>query len=221
LQRTATHVEGAISLGIWVATQRKNKGTMSTERRQRLDEIGFIWNALESGWEEGFAALMEFKAREGHCNVYKNHREGSFRLGQWVGIQRSNKDRISTERRHRLEEIGFVWDVLSGKRASAWEEGVASLKQFKAREGHCEVPPKHVEGIFRLGWWVNRQRNNKDAMSAERRQQLDEIGINWNPHEQSWEEGLLALRQFKAREGHCDVPLKHLEGAFKLGGWGQ
>ena len=39
---------------------------------------------------------------------------------------------------------------------SGWEEGFAALTTFKAREGHCRVPPLHVEGTFKLGQWVNR-----------------------------------------------------------------
>ena len=29
-------------------------------------------------------------------------------LGQWVGVQRTNKDKMPTERRQRLDKIGFV-----------------------------------------------------------------------------------------------------------------
>ena len=43
-------------------------------------------------WEEGFAALTTFKAREGHCRVPYLLVEGTVRLGQWVNIQRITKD---------------------------------------------------------------------------------------------------------------------------------
>ena len=59
----------------------QKKDIMSTERRQRLDAIGFVWDPLESAWEEGFAALTTFKAREGHCDVPALHIEGTFKLG--------------------------------------------------------------------------------------------------------------------------------------------
>jgi streptomycin 6-kinase len=39
------------------------------ERRQRLEEISFVWNTLSAAWEEGYAALKRFKEREGHCKV--------------------------------------------------------------------------------------------------------------------------------------------------------
>ena len=87
---------------------------MSAERRQRLDAIGFVWDQRGSGWEEGFAALTTFKAREGHCLVPQRHIEGTFKLGQWVGVQRQSRDTMSAERRRRLDAIGFVWRGKSG-----------------------------------------------------------------------------------------------------------
>jgi hypothetical protein len=70
-----------------------------------------------------------------------------------------------------LVEIGFVWDP----HESAWEEGFAALMTFKAREGHCRVPALHIEGTFKLGGWVRKQRLRSDIMSASRRQQLNAI----------------------------------------------
>ena len=78
------HVEGTHKLGVWVGTQRANKDTIPAERRQRLDAIGFVWDPLESVWEEGFAALEKFRVREGHCRVPALYVEGKFKLGRWV-----------------------------------------------------------------------------------------------------------------------------------------
>jgi len=36
-------------LGHWVARQRKGKETISVERKQRLDALGFIWDAQQAG----------------------------------------------------------------------------------------------------------------------------------------------------------------------------
>ena len=59
---------------------------------------------------------------------------------------------------------------------------LAALEKFKAREGHCRVPLRHVEGEYRLGRWVSHQRKLKSTMTAERRQRLDDIGFLWRVH---------------------------------------
>ncbi len=209
------HIEGTFKLGRWVEHQRTTKDTMPAERQQRLDAIGFVWDPLEGAWEEGFAALTTFKAREGHCNVLKLHIEGTFKLGQWGGVQRQRKDTMPVERKHRLDAIGFIWDTHENR----WEEGFAALTTFKAREGHCRVPRGFVEGTYKLGGWVTEQRQRRDTMFTERRQRLDAIGFIWDPHESAWEEGFAALTTFKAREDHCDVPVLHIESTIRLGQW--
>ena len=135
-----------------------------------------IVDRIGSSWDEWFGLLLRFKVREGHCRVPAPHVEETFKLGAWVKEQRTNKETMSTERRQRLNEIGFIWNVLE----SAWEEGVAALRQFKAREGHCRVSARHREGTFKLGSWVNEQRTNRNTIPAERRRRLDELGFIWD-----------------------------------------
>ena len=115
--------------------------------------------------------------REGHCRVPAAHKENGFRLGQWVSRQRQSKDAetLSEARRQQLDELGFVWNALD----AAWEEGFSYLKMYKEREGHCRVPAAHKENGFRLGQWVNTQRKNRETMSDNRRQRLDDLGFVW------------------------------------------
>ena len=47
------HIEVTFNLGVWVGTQRYNKDTMPVERKQRLDEIEFVWRAKKEIWEKG------------------------------------------------------------------------------------------------------------------------------------------------------------------------
>jgi hypothetical protein len=182
---------------------------MSAERRMRFREL------REHAWEKGFAALTKFKARKNHCLVPRDYVERDYKLGQWVSVQRYSRATISAERRRRLDAIGFVWDW----REYAWEEGFAVLTKFKAREGHCRVPSLHIEGRFKLGHWVAAQRRKKDTISSERRKQLEKIEFMWNAFKSRWEEAFSALATFKAREGHCRLPLEHIEGTFRLGRW--
>ena len=148
---------------------------MSAERKQRLDDIDFVWDALDDLWEDGFAELLQFKERNGHCRVTQRGQINGFQLGHWVGTQRRNKDTMLPERKKRLDEIGFIWDVLT----EAWEEGFSALLQFKKIKGHCRVVQSCKQDGFNLGIWVATQRSTEDTMLPERKKRLDEIGFIW------------------------------------------
>ena len=105
----------------------------------------------------------------------RKHRLKGDRLAQWVSNQRKDKDKMSPERRQRLDALGFVWAVPTPQ----WEEGFRTLQSFHQREGHCLVPRRHCEQGYRLGQWVSKQRQFKDTMPPERRQRLDALGFVW------------------------------------------
>jgi Helicase associated domain len=106
-------------------------------------------------------------------------------------------------------------------RTLRWERGLAALRNFRAREGHCYPSRNHVEGGFNLGQWVSVQRYyyRKDLLPKERKQRLDKIGFVWDWRDDLWEQNFAALLKFKRREGHCCVPTFHREGDLRLGWW--
>ena len=91
--------------------QRSNRDQMPTDRRHRLEALGFIWDLWADAWEEGFSKLKAFKAREGHWRVAALYVLDGFKLGSWVNKQRTNKAHMSADRRLRLDALGFVWDT--------------------------------------------------------------------------------------------------------------
>jgi hypothetical protein len=105
------HVEGKFKLGSWVVTQRTRKHDLSVARKRRLDRIGFVWDWRDFAWERGFTALLKFNRREGHCRVNGLYREGEYKLGSWVAVQRRKKNVMSPKRRALLNKIGFEWKV--------------------------------------------------------------------------------------------------------------
>jgi hypothetical protein len=213
------HDEGQFKLGAWVAEQRTNyrKDNLSVDRKRRLDDLGFVWNTHANAWQEGFAALTAFIAREGHCSPPQRYKEEKFSLGRWVHTQRRERisNRLSAERQLQLDKIGFVWNPLE----EAWEEGFTLLRSFKEREGHCDPSPRLEENGFKLGQWVRNQRAERWSMPDERRRRLDEIGFVWTLNEDAWQQGFAALSAFKNREGHCSVPNSHIENGYPLGRW--
>jgi hypothetical protein len=173
-----SHVEKTFSLGKWTTRQRTKRDILPDERQKQLDELGFVWDAREAAWEEGFSYLQLYQKKQGHCRVPKTYEENGYRLGQWAGIQRQSKDALSKERHQRLDDLGFTWD----HRDAQWQEGFSHLKAYKEREGHCRVPGSHIENGFRLGVWVDTQRQSrrKGRISQERAQRLNGIGFVWN-----------------------------------------
>ena len=205
-------------LGAWVSNLRTNKNS-TLEQIERLNALGFVWEVLNTQWDTGFNYLDLFHKREGHCKVPNKHKEGDFNLGRWVVKQRADKEKLSSDRRSRLDSLKFRWDIAQEQ----WEIGMDYLIRFYKREGHCRVPAKFKEDQYRLGRWVSRQRankaNNSNVLSPKQIEQLDTIGFIWDPHESNWQEGLSYLITFSNREGHINVPARFKEGDFNLGNW--
>ena len=207
--------EFGLDLGRWVNRQRSTKEGLTPDQIKRLDNLGFSWDPRAEQWEEGFAALQKFRKREGHCRVPTGSQEFGLNLGSWVGTQRSQKKRLTPDQIKRLDSLGFSWDPI----AEQWEEGFAALQKFHRREGHCRVPQRSHEFGLNLGSWVNRQRSTKEDLTPDKIKRLDNLGFNWDPIAEQWEEGFAALQKFHKREGHCRVPQRSHEFGLDLGRW--
>jgi superfamily II DNA or RNA helicase len=217
------HFESEHALGIWVQHQRAEQKTMATDRLARLNDLGFIWDVSEHQWEIGFNALLKFIDREGNSLVPAKHFEGEYPLGQWVTSQRKDikKVKISSEHMKRLSSVGFLHSIISEHSNYLWANGLSMLEQFFKREGHCNIPAKHVENDFLLGRWVSmlRKKYIKGLIQAEQLEKLSLFGFVWDPLGDLWEKGFQCLVEFKLREGHCFVHTRHKEGEFNLGQW--
>jgi hypothetical protein len=193
---------------------------MVAERKARLDGLGFIWDPFTDQWEEGFQHLQAFVNEQGDCRVPATHvAADGYRLGQWVQVRRIQEGRASTERKARLDALGFVWDVL----ADQWEEGFQHLQAFVNEQGDCRVPFTHLSADgYRLGAWVNKLRQKQNGMPAERKARLDALGFIWDPHLAQWDEGFKQLQTYVSEHEHCRVPYGHVTAdGYRLGQWVQ
>ncbi|MFG2305292.1 zinc-ribbon domain-containing protein [Actinacidiphila glaucinigra] len=99
-------------------------------------------------------------------------------------------------------------------------DGLQALEAFAAREGHALPASEHVEGDFRLGKWVMRQRRlyRDGKLSRPEQQMLERRPTwSWDWREHCWGRFLTALTSFADREGHLQVPQIHREGDYPLG----
>ena len=218
----ARHVDDGTQLGSWVNIQRAlyRAGSLSASRATRLEALpGWSWDPFADQWEDNFALLEAFVAREGHARVPTDHVEDGTQLGKWVIKQRTTHKaaRMAASRAALLDALpGWSW----GARGDQWEANFALLEVFVAREGHARVPIDHVENGVRLGQWLSNQRARKGRHSKSRVARLDAFpGWSWGARADQWDNHFAALEAFVAREGHARVPVDHIEGDAQIGKW--
>ena len=208
-------------LSTWVSVQRKtfNKGDLNYSRVRRLGDIGFVLDPLGAVWEKKFLELKAFGSKYGHCNASRYHENylENPQLVIWVSTQRAlyKKGNMMVERVHRLEEIGFVWDVT----VANWENWFSELKAYKDKYGDCNVPQSYKENP-RLGSWVSGQRINykNDMLGIDHERRLEEIGFIWDYKDASWKGKYLELIAYKELYGNCNVPNGYKEN-LQLAMW--
>lgn len=201
-------------LGEWVGTQRSinNIGELPSEKKLKLDEIGFLWEVWDTKWDANFDELLSYKAEHGDVDVPIKWHSG---LGSWASIQRRSekKGQLSLERKSRLDEIGFEWDKLE----SLWEKRYNELLAYNTEHGNVDIPQKHPSG---LGSWLSQQKlyANSGELPAKRFEKLSSISnifVNKKP-KADWDDRFNELVVYKTEHGNLDVPRSWPTG---LGTW--
>jgi hypothetical protein len=111
-------------------------------------------------------------------------------LGAWVQTQRHGWGQLQPAQAWMLEHMLHLSPAEPDERppaprtqADKWAANLAAARQFYAREGHFQVPRKHVEEVdgvpHRLGQFADNARRRADKLSADRRAELDALGMRW------------------------------------------
>ena len=163
-------------------------------------------NALQEQDEDLIAIIRELQEAKGRGELFKPKRlaDKIEIIGPTVDLSQL-RDNIFAEIAH---AIGTTWDEMFGK-----------LSLFRDTHQHCRVPHNYADK--KLAKWVSHQRRftRDGTLSVARKERLENIGFEFAPHEKGWQEGLLRLKAYKQRMGHCRVPLDHNEAGFQLGSW--
>ena len=97
-------MQDGFKLGLWQTVQRRayKKGVMPTERIERLEAAGIVWDPHELAWEEGFKHFSAFEEDVyGKRNVPTGFRtEGGYNLGLWLENQRQARKKV----RHKIKQ---------------------------------------------------------------------------------------------------------------------
>ena len=99
----------------WVSRQRDSykKNNISKERIDKLTLAGFVWNGLETSWDQLFQNYKTFKEKHNREPREKSKDASEKCLAKWVGTQRKSYSagKISKERIDKLNFIGFQWTM--------------------------------------------------------------------------------------------------------------
>jgi superfamily II DNA or RNA helicase len=205
-------------LGAWVVAQRvaRNEGRLSADKIALLDSLAFNWKPRPLDWESMFERLRSYKERYGNCDV-PQHWADDPDLGIWVSRQRVflRTGKLKDDRRHKLEAIGFQWNI-----NSSWSDSYTELQRYTRENGHCRIDRKHRP---KLAAWATEQRYFREAgqLSPDKIQLLNDIGFPWEKQTRgwgAWEKRFEELLQYKRQFGHCNVP-SNWPANQKLGNW--
>lgn len=222
--------EANLALGSWVQTQRRVRqgscaGVLTEERVAKLDAIGMIWQSpQETGWENAYAHAKAYREEHGDLNVPARYIcVDGFRLGSWICNRRADyakarkRSGLTKEQIRRLNELGMIWNRVD----FGFERGYALAARYAAAYGHLRVPAGYVDGDgFKLGAWLNNQRSKRDALSAERRERLEHLGLCWeNRHEEQWERAYQEAVRYHSLHKDLQIPLTYESDGIRLGRW--
>ncbi|GAA2347704.1 helicase associated domain-containing protein [Streptomyces kunmingensis] len=127
-------------------------------------------------------------------------------LGRWVQAQRHDFDQLQLAQQWLLGVLDIDASAPSEERPvkrtqdHKWALNLTAARQFHAREGHLNIPRKHVEAVpvelagpavtgrdstpedtvlVDLGMWTANVRRRADKLTDQRRGELDRLGMRW------------------------------------------
>lgn len=128
--------------------------------------------------------------------------------------------------------MDYFMDAISGFRAiegrliGSWDLYIKSLKQYKEREGDCDVPARHIEIVDKnklaLGNWCQKMRQvSKEKgtwiFTIDMETQLNQLGFVWDVLKYRFENNIKAISDYYKKYGKYPSNKSEDAGVKKLG----
>ena len=203
--------EDNLKLGKWVETQRyeftKLQRALATTTAAKQDQTQVLLNSDDGDNSKASDDIDNTAFRDNFAKAVATSAKST------AGSPRPHNPRLTEDRLHRLESIGFQWKVKNKMKRfydKQWDNMFEKLNAFKMDKGHCMVPKRYPVDI-KLGTWVHTQRiqyrkltagTKKEALTEEevtalkscgdeinyrlteeRRLRLEGIGFVWSARE--------------------------------------
>ncbi len=219
-----------LKLGCWCINIRSvKKGnsdySLTDERIKQLDEMGFIWDTLLYGWENGLKHFDKYvKEHNGDVLVPGAYvDEKGYHIGNWVSNKRSEfkNGKLEKNRIVQLEEKGFVWDV----KEYNFLLKVNDIKLFVQENKRLPNLMSKDKYEKNLACFLNRQRNDKRKMEGEypkwKKVAIESIdGFVWNPIQNYFLLGCKHYERYIKINNSFSIPKDYKkEDGFNLDSW--
>ena len=196
-------IVNGIKLGSWQAELRKDRKTLTPERLEKLEKIGFIFNVAEERWYRRFKELTIFLKENEKYPQYQTT------LGRWVNGQRTKirKGSLDKKKLELLKSINFIVNPYE----EFWKKSILELAIFIKENGHSSPPRKTS-----IGDWVPHLRVDykRGLLSSEKIKELKSIGFIFEHIDQDWKENFNKLRNYLKKNNGKTPP-----SGSKLNNW--
>ncbi|MER6386661.1 Helicase associated domain protein [Streptomyces sp. NPDC001250] len=212
-------------LGRWLTWQRHlhTTGALDPARTQALERLGIIWRPRQQAFDRGLAHAAAYAARHGHLAVPVETIHDDFALGRWLATQRTRADQLTAERAAALTALDRWWNP---SWPITWQRAYHDTRRSLT---DAKTAPE-------AGEWLQAQRAHALGLHPEQQRLLTALGLDLLPEsastppqpqlparERAFQRGLAAARAFLEREGHLNVPQRHIEDVegdpVRLGQW--
>lgn len=133
-----------------------------------------------SAWDKGYQILCLYKEEFGHTKIAKGDTYQGYNLGSWCQIQRKEKKKgiLKEYRIKKLEEVGFIWDLLENE----WNRRYEQYKRYiTSNNGNISISKRTIFEGETLGVWVEIQRKayKSGKLSQKRFDKLTLLGMTF------------------------------------------
>jgi hypothetical protein len=128
--------------------------------------------------------------------------------------------------------IDEIWECrrlfaqLDRNLSATWDIYYRAAREYRKTNGNLRVPKDYVtDNGLTLGSWIKTQRRVyagkvPGALTDEKIQKLNDLGMLWDVRSDSWEEGYGELLTYYEKYGDADVKARYVsDSGFPLGKW--
>lgn len=187
-------------------------------------------DVLTVSWQTMFEQAKKYYSENGDLEVPARFiTNDGYSLGHWIYNQRAVRKgqqtgNLSEEQIEKLNSIGMRWDLYTDY---SWEKNFNAAKNYYEKNGHLDVPSRFVtrDGLP-LGAWLSSLRTWESSgihpkyLSAERKKQLESIGMIWSKLDYYWEQNFSEALRYYRKNGDLIVPSNFVtDNGVRLGSW--